>query len=412
MNGKELVYLDNASTTQKPQCVIDSAVNFYTKSNSNVHRGIYSLSMETTRIYEDIRSKVQKFVNAKHCEEIIFTKGTTESINLVATSLGRVGPQIFQRGDEIILTEMEHHSNIVPWQILAKEKGLKVQFAPINQVGEFDISEFEKMLNPRVKLVAFCHVSNTLGTVNDVQKIVDLAHKNGSLVLVDGAQAMSHLKVDVQEIDADFYVFSAHKMFGPTGVGVLYGKKELLDSLPPYQGGGEMIDMVTVDGFTTNKLPYKFEAGTPNIAGVIGLGVAVDYLENLRLPLTYGRPLNRSTRTVVEYSYSEILEYESKLLQFATIELKKIKGLKIIGEAENKVPVISFVIDGINPTDIAYFLDQKGICIRAGHHCTQPLMQKLGLETGTSRVSFAFYNTMEELSYFIEQLRVCLRILG
>lgn len=395
MNGKELVYLDNASTTQKPQCVIDSVINFYTKSNSNVHRGIYSLSMEATEMYENTRLKVQKFVNAKYCDEIIFTKGTTESINLVATSLGRVSPQIFQRGDEIILTEMEHHSNIVPWQILAKEKGLKVKFAPINQTGELDILEFEKMLNPRVKIVAVCHISNTLGTVNNVQQIVYLARKNGSLVIVDGAQTVSHLKVDVQEINADFYVFSAHKMFGPTGVGVLYGKREQLNNMEPYQGGGEMIDRVTFDGFTTNELPYKFEAGTPNIAGVMGLGVAVDYIENLRT------------------DYSKILKYESVLLQFATTELKKIKGLKIIGESKNKIPVISFVIEGINSADIAYFLDQKGICIRTGHHCNQPLMQKLGLEeTGTCRVSLAFYNTVEEVGYFIEQLRVCLRILN
>lgn len=370
--GKPLVYLDNSATAQKPQVVIDRMNAFYSNENSNVHRGLNWLSQKATAAYEESRVKVQKFLNAKSLEEIIYTKGTTDGINLVAHSFGRS----LKPGDEILITAMEHHSNIVPWQLITQEKGATLKVVPMNERGELIMEEFDKLLSPKTKLVSVVHVSNALGTINPVETIIQKAHKVGSKVLLDGAQAVPHLPIDVQALDCDFYAFSGHKLFGPTGIGILYGKKELLNALPPYQGGGDMIRSVTFEKTTYNDLPYKFEAGTPNIAGAIGLGAAIDYVHSI--------------------DWDKAMGYEDQLLAYATETLSKIPGVKLIGTAAKKVSVVSFVIDKIHPHDIATFLDQDSIAIRAGHHCAQPVMDFFHVPA-TVRASLAFYNTREEI---------------
>lgn len=385
--GKQLVYLDNGATSQKPKSVIEALNTYYTEQNSNVHRGVHHLSQVATELYENSRSIIQKYINAAHSEEVIFTKGTTDSINLVAFSIG----ETLQEGDEIIISEMEHHSNIVPWQMMCQRKGCNLKVIPINDKGELRMDAYKELLSERTKLVAVTHISNTLGTINPVKEIIDLAHVKGAQVLIDGAQSIQHLKIDVQELDCDYYAFSGHKVFGPTGSGVLYGKKDVLNSLPPYQGGGDMIAKVTFEETTYNELPFKFEAGTPNIAGSIGLGAAFEYLNGLNM--------------------DEIALYEKELALYAQNELKKIEGLKIIGEAENKTSVVSFIVEGIHPFDIGTLLDKQGIAVRTGHHCTQPLMDIFDIP-GTVRASFAFYNTMEEVDLLIKAVQRSVQMLS
>lgn len=390
VNGKPLVYFDNGATSQKPQIVIDAISHYYTYENSNIHRGIHTLSQEATIAYEEARKKVQRFVNAKHSHEIIFTKGTTDSINLVASSFGK---KYLKKGDEIILSTMEHHSNIVPWQLICEEKGAILKVIPINDKGELLLDEFKKLLSNKTKLVAITHVSNTLGTINPIKEIIKLVRQHasplremeeeGAFILIDGAQAVPHTKVDVQELDCDFYAFSGHKMFGPTGVGILYGKEAILNNLPPYQGGGDMIKTVTFEKTTYNELPHKFEAGTPNIVGGIGLGIAVDYMNSIGI--------------------DKIEAYEHELLVYATEQIKQIEDVRIIGEATNKASVLSFVVDGTHPSDIGMIIDKLGVAIRTGHHCTEPLMNRFNVP-GTARASFAFYNTFEEIDIFIAAL--------
>lgn len=377
VRGKPLVYLDNAATSQKPSSVIEAMREYYSHQNSNIHRGVHYLSEQATLAYEGAREKLQKFINADSHEEIIFVRGTTEAINLVASSFGR---QNVHSGDEVIISTLEHHSNIVPWQILSEATGASLKVIPITDRGELVFEEYQKLLSPRTKLVAVGHISNALGTVNPVREIVREAHLRGVPVLLDGAQAVPHMRIDVQEIDCDFYAFSGHKMFGPTGVGVLYGKKKLLDAMPPYQGGGDMIRSVTFEKTTYNDLPYKFEAGTPHIAGGIALGAAVDYLDALPWPA--------------------LAAHEHELLRFATEGLSSVKGLTIIGTAKEKASVISFTLDGIHPHDIGTILDADGIAIRTGHHCAQPLMKRFSIPA-TARASFAFYNTQEEAAALI-----------
>lgn len=388
VNGKPLVYFDNAATSQKPQVVIDTLMRYYEEENSNIHRGVHYLSERATQAYEAARVKVQHFLNAAHHREIIFVRGTTEGINLVSSTYGpmKVGP-----GDEILISTMEHHSNIVPWQILCEKTGGVLRVIPINDAGEIILEEYEKLLTPRTKIVALTHVSNALGTINPVRKMIDLAHAQGIPVLIDGAQAVPHMKVDVRELDADFYTFSAHKMFGPTGVGILYGKTKLLDAMPPYQGGGDMIKSVTFEKTIYNDLPYKFEAGTPSIAGGIGLGAAIDYMNELDM--------------------AGVAAFEQELLSYATRLVGEIPGLRIIGTAREKAGVLSFVIEGIHPHDIGTILDDEGIAIRTGHHCAQPVMQRFGVPA-TARASFAFYNTKEEIDVFIGALRKVIEVLG
>ena len=388
VNGKPLVYFDNAATSQKPQVVIDTLMRYYEEENSNIHRGVHYLSERATQAYEAARVKVQHFLNAAHHREIIFVRGTTEGINLVSSTYGpmKVGP-----GDEILISTMEHHSNIVPWQILCEKTGGVLRVIPINDAGEIILGEYEKLLTPRTKIVALTHVSNALGTINPVRKMIDLAHAQGIPVLIDGAQAVPHMKVDVRELDADFYTFSAHKMFGPTGVGILYGKTKLLDAMPPYQGGGDMIKSVTFEKTIYNDLPYKFEAGTPSIAGGIGLGAAIDYMNELDM--------------------AGVAAFEQELLSYATRLVGEIPGLRIIGTAREKAGVLSFVIEGIHPHDIGTILDDEGIAIRTGHHCAQPVMQRFGVPA-TARASFAFYNTKEEIDVFIGALRKVVEVLG
>lgn len=386
VNGKPLVYLDNGATTQKPQVVIDAINLYYENENSNIHRGVHTLSQEATDAYEQARVKVQRFLNAKHSHEIIFTSGTTGGINMIASSLRTS----IKPGDEIIITAMEHHSNIVPWQMLCEETGAKLKVIPINKKGELLMDEYKKKISSNTKLVAFTHTSNSLGTINPTEEIIKTAHEHGALTLVDGAQAVTHGKLDVQEMDADFFVFSTHKLFGPTGVGILYGKEEILNSLPPYQGGGDMIKTVTFEKTTYNELPHKFEAGTPNIAGGIGLGAAIDYVHSV--------------------SFEFIERQEKELLEYATQELKKIEGLKIIGEAKNKTCVISFVVDGVHPFDLGTIVDKLGIAVRTGHHCTQPLMDFFEIP-GTTRASFSFYNTLEEVDVLVNGLNRALGML-
>ena len=375
--GKPLVYLDSAATSQKPQVVLDALERFYTQECANVHRGLHWLSEQATQDYEEARIKIQRFLGAAAAREIIFVRGTTEAINLVAHSYGR---KYLRAGDEILITAMEHHSNIVPWQILCEEKGARLRVAPINDAGELILEEFEKLLNSRTRLVAVGHISNALGTVNPVRQIIEMAHAYNVPVLVDGAQAVPHCKVNVQELDCDFYAFSGHKLYGPTGVGVLYGKARWLEEMPPYQGGGDMISAVTFEKTTYNSLPYKFEAGTPHIAGGIGLGAAVDYISEVGL--------------------DRVAAYEHELLAYATRLVSRIPGLRIIGTAREKAGVLSLVLEGLHPHDIGTILDREGIAVRAGHHCAMPVMERFGVPA-TTRASFACYNTKEEVDALV-----------
>jgi len=384
--GKDLVYLDNAATTQKPQQVIDRIVRYYTQENSNVHRGVHYLSEVATKHYEDARVDVQRFLNARDVKEIVFTRGTTEGINLVAQSWGRAN---VREGDEIVISAIEHHSNIVPWQMLCAEKGATLRIIPVDDQGDLLLDEYERMLNPRVKLVAVGHASNALGTINPIRRIIAAAHANGSLVLIDGAQGVPHMRVDVQSLGCDFYAFSGHKVYGPTGVGVLYGREALLDAMPPWQGGGDMILSVSFEKTTYNALPYKFEAGTPNIAGVVGLAAALDYVSSIGL--------------------DHIAAYEHDLLLYVTRRLQEIDGLRIIGTAREKAAVVSFVLQGVHPHDIGTILDQEGIAVRTGHHCAQPLMLRYNVPA-TGRASFGLYNTKEEADALVAGLHKVIEV--
>jgi cysteine desulfurase/selenocysteine lyase len=387
VNGKKLVYFDNGATAQTPSLVIDRISHYYNNENSNIHRGVHTLSQEATSAYENARKKIQHYINASLEEEVLFTKGTTDGINLVANGFSR---GILQEGDEIIISSMEHHSNIVPWQMACDYNRAVLKVIPIDDKGELLLEEYKALLSPKTKLVAITHVSNTLGTINPVKEIVDEAHALGIPVLLDGAQSIQHMNVDVQELDCEFYAFSGHKMFGPTGIGVLFGKKEWLEKLPPYQGGGDMIKTVTFEKTTYNDLPHKFEAGTPNIAGGIGLGSAVDYLNEL--------------------DWNRIQIHEDELLAYATEKILEIEGIHIIGTAKKKAGILSFVHDSAHHYDIGTILDQLGVAIRTGHHCTEPLMKRFNV-TGTARVSFAFYNTKEEVDIFIAALNRALKML-
>jgi cysteine desulfurase/selenocysteine lyase len=388
VHGKPLVYLDNAATSQKPLSVIDAERDFYLHDCANIHRGVHELSERATRKYEAVRTKVQRLINAREIHEIVFVRGTTEALNLVASGFGR---KILAPGDEVLITAMEHHSNIVPWQILRDEKGIVLQVAPINDAGELIWEEFEKLLGPRTKLVSLAHVSNVLGTINPIKRVVEAAHARNIPVMVDGAQAAPHLKIDVQDLDCDFYALSSHKLFGPTGVGALYGKVRWLDTLPPYQGGGDMIRSVSFEKTIYNALPYKFEAGTPNIGATIGLGAAIDYVNHVGLE-NMGR-------------------HEDHLLRYATGRLLEIPGVRIIGTARDKAAVISFVIEGIHPHDIGTILDHEGVAIRTGHHCAEPLMHRFGVPA-TARASFAFYNTQEEVDRLVAAVEKAKELLG
>ena len=377
VHGKPLIYLDNAATSQKPECVIDALTRFYQRDNANIHRGVHQLSERSTQSYEAARGKVQRFLNAANTREIVFVSGATEGINLVAQTFGRknVGA-----GDEVVISAMEHHSNIVPWQMLCEEKGAVLRVVPINDRGEMEFEQFEKLLNHRTRLVAVSHVSNALGTINPVREIVKTAHDRNIPVLIDGAQAVPHMRVDVRSLDCDFYVFSGHKVFGPTGIGVLYGRERLLEDMPPWKGGGDMIRSVTFAKTTYNDLPYKFEAGTPNIAGVIGLGTAIDYVDQIGMDAAAA--------------------HEHDLLQYGTRALESLSGLRLIGTAREKAGVLSFVIDGVHPHDAATILDLEGVAVRAGHHCAQPVMDRFGV-TATTRASLAFYNTREDIDALV-----------
>lgn len=379
VHGKPLVYFDNGATTQKPLSVIHRLSDYYTKENANIHRGVHTLSQKATTAYENARNTIQKYIGAKENHEVLFTKGTTDSINLVAYSFG----ELLQAGDEIIISAMEHHSNIVPWQLLCERKGCKLRFIPMDDKGDLMLDTYVELLSEKTKLVAVTHISNSLGTVNDVKFIIDKAHGVGAKVLIDGAQSIQHIKVNVQELDCDFYAFSGHKLFGPTGIGVLYGKEELLNQMPPYQGGGDMIKEVKLEQSTYNTLPHKFEAGTPNIAGGIGLGTAFEFLKSLDM--------------------DKVHKHEQELLEYATSALKKIEGIQFYGQAKEKTSVISFLIEGLHPYDVGTLLDKMGIAVRTGHHCTQPIMDQFCIP-GTIRVSFALYNTKEEIDVFIRAL--------
>ncbi len=380
--GKPLAYLDNGATTQKPQVVIDAEKNFYEISNANVHRGVYVLSEQATAAYEGARKTVQQFINAHSEKEIIFTRGTTESINLVAQSFGRT---FLKAGDEVIISAMEHHSNIVPWQMLREQIGIVLKVIPMNLSGELLLDEYEKLLSPKTKVVSIVHVSNALGTVNPIKKIIDRAHQQGAVVLIDAAQSIAHMPIDVQALGCDFLAFSSHKLYGPTGVGVLYGKQALLEKMPPCQGGGDMIKTVSFEKTTYADLPMKFEAGTPNIAGVIGLGAAIKYLEQIGL--------------------AKIAEYEHQLLQYATQSLQTVSGIRLIGTAVDKVGVISFMLEGVHPHDIASILDQQGVAVRAGHHCAMPVMTFFKVPA-TVRASLAVYNNREDIQQLVKGLIV------
>ena len=373
IHGKPLVYLDSAATAQKPFAVIDAIRKFYEVDCANIHRGVHELSQRSTAAYEETRSKAKRFLNARAKNELIFVRGTTEGVNLVASSWGRKN---VKPGDEIVISALEHHSNIVPWQMLCEEKGARLRVIPMNDRGELLLEEYEKLLGPRTRMVAVGHVSNALGTINPVRQIIEMAHRAGALALIDGAQAAPHLKIDVQALDADFYAISGHKVFGPTGTGILYGKAKLLNAMPPYQGGGDMIKTVTFEKTTYNDLPYKFEAGTPNIAGGIGLGAAFDYVTRIGL--------------------DNIAAYEHELLVYGTEALSRVPGLRLIGTAREKAAVLSFVIEGIHPHDIGTVLDRQGIAVRTGHHCAQPVMDRFGVPA-TTRASLAFYNTTAEI---------------
>ncbi|MEM6647997.1 MAG: cysteine desulfurase [Bacteroidota bacterium] len=386
--GHPLVYLDNAASGLKPQVVADRVQHYYALEHSNVHRGVHYLSQQATDAYEGARRTIQTFINAASVQEVIYTKGTTDAINLVASSYGRDN---VKAGDEVIISYLEHHANIVPWQMLCDATGATLRVIPITDEGELDYDAFQRLLNERTKIVAVNHISNTLGTINPVERIIADAHSMGVPVLLDGAQAIPHLKIDVQALDVDFYCFSGHKMFGPTGIGILYGKQELLDAMPPYQGGGDMIDVVTFEKTTFNELPHKFEAGTPHIAGGIGLGTAADYIN--------------------EVGHETIAAQEHYLLQYGTERLESIDGLRIIGTARDKTSVLSFVLDGIHPYDAGTILDRLGIAVRTGHHCTQPIMQRYGLP-GTIRASMAFYNTASDIDALVDGLGRVKQMLG
>jgi cysteine desulfurase/selenocysteine lyase len=379
VNGKNLVYFDNGATAQKPQLVIDSITKYYSYENANIHRGVHFLSQEATNAYENARNTIQSYIHAAESCEIIFTKGTTDSINLVAFSLG----ETLHSGDEILISYMEHHSNIVPWQMLCERKGLTLKVIPIHENGELNLEEFEKLLSEKTKILSITHVSNTLGTINPVEELIKKAHAVGAKVLIDGAQSIQHFPIDVQALDCDFFVFSGHKVFGPTGVGILYGKKQILESLPPYQGGGDMIAKVSFAKTTYNELPHKFEAGTPHISGGISLGKAFEFMLQLKI--------------------QEVIEYEHSLLVYAEEVLSTFKDVRIIGNASNKASVVSFVVDNIHPFDIGTLMDKQGIAVRTGHHCTQPLMDFFQIP-GTIRASFALYNTKLEIDLFATAL--------
>ncbi len=388
VRGRPLVYLDNAATTQKPQVVIDALRKAYAEENANIHRGVHFLSELATAAFEDARRAVQRFLNAADPREIVFVRGTTEAINLVAATFGR---QKVRAGDEVVLSHMEHHSNIVPWQILCEEKGARLRVVPVTDRGELDLDAYERLLGPRTTLVAIVHVSNALGTVNPLKTVVELAHRAGAPVLVDGAQAVAHLPVDVQAIGCDFYAFSGHKLFGPTGIGALYGRLPLLEAMPPYQGGGDMIRSVTFERTTYNDVPHKFEAGTPNIAGAIGLRAAIDYLRRL--------------------DFGAVAAHEHDLLAYATERLSGVPGLRIIGTAREKSAIVSFVLEEVHPHDIGTILDHEGVAIRTGHHCCQPLMQRFGVPA-TARASFALYNTREEVDALVAAIAKVREVFG
>ncbi len=386
-DGKRLVFLDSAASAQKPQVVIDAVSRYYETTHSNIHRGAHALATEATEAYEDARRKIARFIGAALPEEIVFVRGATEGINLVAQTYGKAR---VEEGDEILITEMEHHANIVPWQMLCEEAGAKLRVVPVNDKGEFVWDEFERLLGPRTKLVAITHVSNTLGTINPVREIIEAAHRQDVPVLVDGAQAAPHMRVDVSVLDCDFYVFSGHKVYGPTGIGVLYGKEHLLRAMPPYQGGGAMIRTVSFDKTTFEDPPYKFEAGTPNIAGAIGLGVAIDYVEQIGI--------------------QRIGEYEHELVRYGQEKLRAIEGLRLIGTADEHAGILSFVVDGIHADDIGRLIDREGVAVRVGHHCTQPLMKRFGV-TATVRASLAFYNTREEVDALVAAVRKAIHVM-
>ena len=386
INGKPLIYLDNAATSQKPKNVIDAIETYYREYNSNIHRGVHTLSENATETYESSRLKIKNFINANSTKEIVFVRGATEAINLVAQSLGR---DSLNENDEIIITELEHHSNIVPWQLLSQQTGAKLKFIPINNKGELIEEEYKKLLNKKTRIVAVGHISNALGTINPIETIITMAHEYDAKVLIDGAQAAPHTLIDVKKLDCDFYVFSGHKVFGPTGVGVLYGKEALLEKMPPYQGGGDMIKRVTMTETQYNDLPYKFEAGTPNISGVIGLGAAIDYVNEIGL--------------------ENISQYENELLNYANQLASEITGLKFIGTAKQKTSILSFTLKGIHPHDIGTILNNEGIAIRTGHHCAMPVMERFKIPA-TSRASFAFYNTHEEIDALIKAIDKCKKV--
>ena len=386
VNGKPLIYFDNAATSQKPKVVIDALSDYYEQINSNIHRGVHTLAEKATAAYEETRKKAAEFINANEVAEVIFTKGTTEGINLVASSYGRKN---IGAGDEVIISHMEHHSNIVPWQMLCEEVGATLKVIPVNDHGEMDYDAYLEMLSDKTKFVSVVYVSNTLGTINPVADIIKAAHRHGALVLLDCAQAAPHLNLDVQSLDCDFMAFSAHKAYGPTGTGVLYGKREILEQMPPYQGGGEMIKDVSFNGTTYNEIPYKFEAGTPNIGEVVAFKAALDFID--------------------EIGKEEIAAYEDQLLAYANERLKEVEGFIPVGTAANKVSVISFNIEGVHPFDLGMMLDAKGIAVRTGHHCTQPLMDRFEIE-GTARASFAVYNTVEEIDRFVAALKEVVKV--
>ena len=386
INGNELVYLDNAATTQKPEKVIKALESYYRSINSNIHRGVHTLSIRATKAYEEARSKVAAFINAEHREEIIFVRGTTEAINLVASSYVR---PILKEDDQIIISQMEHHANIVPWQIICEEKKAELKIIPMNVKGELLIEEIEGMISEKTKFISINHVSNSLGTVNRIEDVIKIAHGNNIRIMIDGAQAVQHLSVDLMKLNADFYCFSGHKVYAPTGIGVLYGKKELLEKMPPYQGGGDMIKSVTFEKTIYNDIPNRFEAGTPNIAGAIGLGVAIDYL--------------------VSIGIENIAKHEKELLDYATQEIRKIEGVRIIGNAVEKASVLSFVIEEIHPHDIGTILDKQGVAIRTGHHCTQPTMDFYGIPA-TARASFAIYNSRKDVDTLIKSVKKTIEV--
>ena len=386
INGKNLVYLDSAATTQKPKEVIDSLNKYYKENNSNIHRGVHTLSQKATEDYEEARKIITNFIGATSSKEIIFVRGATEAINLIANSY--VKP-LLKKNDEIIISQMEHHANIVPWQMICEEKKAKLKIIPMDDNGELIIKELDKIINEKTKFISVNHVSNSLGTINPIRKIIQIAHQSNIKIMIDGAQAVQHLEIDMKEIDADFYCFSGHKVYAPTGIGILYGKKELLEKMPPYQGGGDMIKSVTFEKTIYNDIPNRFEAGTPNISGAIALGKAIDYITHIGI--------------------NNITKYEKDLLNYATSKLKKISEIKIIGEAKEKAAVISFIIEGIHPHDIGTIMDSHGIAIRAGHHCTQPVMDYYNI-TATARVSFAIYNTKKDIDKLVEAIKKCIKV--